>query len=530
MQRVKRVKKGFTLLEILLVIAAIGILAAIVLVAINPAKQIEAARTAQRRADINNITKAIQQSIIDNAGVYPGGMVNMSTNGSRVVCKTGTEPVGGATDCTGFADLRVLVPTYMAGIPAPNTGDYIVTRTANGASTSYDSSNIWAVAGSIEPTLDLNFARDKQLTNAVTGTNPISFTRGSIGTYTGSDGLIKTAAIDEARFDHNPTTGESLGLLVEEQRTNLLLNSALIGGTNWTNQNGISVTTNTTEVADPIGTNTASKLVSTLSNSQTLQLATLTATVYNGSVYLRTLSGTATCNLVMYLNAPPFTTIGSASVTVTNAWQRFSFATSTATAASYGFLIGVPSGTVYAFGAQLEAGAFPTSYIPTTTATVTRAADVASITGANFSSWYNQTEGTVFAEGNSYGFSASSFPTFAGISDGTGNNKLHYAYITQTIGGYLVASGGANVVELYPAVTANPRRAAFAAAANNYAVSFNGASPTVDTAGNMPAGVNQMQIGNLLGAGATNNFFGTIKRLTYWPARLPNTTLQSITQ
>ena len=524
MQRVKRVKKGFTLLEILLVIAAIGILAAIVLVAINPTKQIESARSAQRKSEINSITKAIQQYSIDNNGQYPVGI----ETGAKPICNTGSLQTGGPS-CTGFVDLKVLVPTYIASIPQSDSNNYYVRRSNNNnIEVSHPRDSIWNIGGT--PSLDLNFAKNKSLIDGVSGNNPISFTRGSIGTYTGSDGLIKTAAIDEARFDHNPTTGESLGLLVEEQRTNLLLNSALIGGTNWTNQNGISVTTNTTEVADPIGTNTASKLVSTLSNSQTLQLATLTATVYNGSVYLRTLSGTATCNLVMYLNAPPFTTIGSASVTVTNAWQRFSFATSTATAASYGFLIGVPSGTVYAFGAQLEAGAFPTSYIPTTTATVTRAADVASITGANFSSWYNQTEGTVFAEGNSYGFSASSFPTFAGISDGTGNNKLHYAYITQTIGGYLVASGGANVVELYPAVTANPRRAAFAAAANNYAVSFNGASPTVDTAGNMPAGVNQMQIGNLLGAGATNNFFGTIKRLTYWPARLPNTTLQSITQ
>lgn len=66
--RVRRGKKGFTLLEILLVIAAIGILVAIVLIAINPNRQIEAARNAQRRADINSISKAIQQFIIDSGG------------------------------------------------------------------------------------------------------------------------------------------------------------------------------------------------------------------------------------------------------------------------------------------------------------------------------------------------------------------------------------------------------------------------------------------------------------------------------
>jgi hypothetical protein len=53
---------------------------------------------------------------------------------------------------------------------------------------------------------------------------------------------------------------------------------------------------------------------------------------------------------------------------------------------------------IYFWGAQLEVGAFPTSYIPTTTSTVTRSADVASITGSNFSSWYRQDEGTMFIE------------------------------------------------------------------------------------------------------------------------------------
>ncbi|MGA1047665.1 MAG: prepilin-type N-terminal cleavage/methylation domain-containing protein, partial [Minisyncoccia bacterium] len=59
--RVKKVKKAFTLLEILLVIAAIGILAAIVLIAINPTRQIAQVRNAQRRSDINTIYKALEQ-------------------------------------------------------------------------------------------------------------------------------------------------------------------------------------------------------------------------------------------------------------------------------------------------------------------------------------------------------------------------------------------------------------------------------------------------------------------------------------
>ena len=68
----------------------------------------------------------------------------------------------------------------------------------------------------IKPSLNLNFARARALDPRIT------FTRASVGTYVGRDGLIKTAGNNEARFDHDPVTLESLGLLIEESRTNSL--------------------------------------------------------------------------------------------------------------------------------------------------------------------------------------------------------------------------------------------------------------------------------------------------------------------
>ena len=65
----------------------------------------------------------------------------------------------------------------------------------------------------VRPTLDLNFARDKRLDSKIT------FTRNSVGTYVDANGLIQTAVNNIPRFDHDPVTGESLGLLIEESRT-----------------------------------------------------------------------------------------------------------------------------------------------------------------------------------------------------------------------------------------------------------------------------------------------------------------------
>jgi len=104
----KRVNKGFTLLEILLVIVAIGILAAIVLVAINPTRQINQARQAAVNSEKNAIVKAIEQYVIDNQ-TYPADI----TETSKAICNNIV-----TTNC---ANLSILVPTYIANIPSGTT-------------------------------------------------------------------------------------------------------------------------------------------------------------------------------------------------------------------------------------------------------------------------------------------------------------------------------------------------------------------------------------------------------------------------
>jgi prepilin-type N-terminal cleavage/methylation domain-containing protein len=122
-------KKGFTLLEILLVVAAIAILAGIVILAINPNKQLGDTRNAQRRADVNTILNAVYQYAIDNNGTLPASITTTPT----AVCKSGGT-------CTGIIDLGVLTTNekYLVTLPydpsssTANSTNYNISKSANG--------------------------------------------------------------------------------------------------------------------------------------------------------------------------------------------------------------------------------------------------------------------------------------------------------------------------------------------------------------------------------------------------------------
>ena len=101
--------QGFTLLEILLVVAAIAILAGIIIIAVNPGKQLAETKNAQRRIDVNTIINAVYQYSIDNNGALPSTITTTPTE----ICKTGVSP------CTGHIDLSVLTlnEKYLVTIP-----------------------------------------------------------------------------------------------------------------------------------------------------------------------------------------------------------------------------------------------------------------------------------------------------------------------------------------------------------------------------------------------------------------------------
>lgn len=125
--------KGFTLLEVLLVVAIIAILAGIVIIAINPGKNLGDTRNSQRQADVTTILNGVYQYSLDNNGSLPTGITTTATE----ICATG------AASCTGLVDLSSITANgkYLVSMPkdpqcsttcATNGTGYKISKDANG--------------------------------------------------------------------------------------------------------------------------------------------------------------------------------------------------------------------------------------------------------------------------------------------------------------------------------------------------------------------------------------------------------------
>ena len=430
--------------------------------------------------------------------------------------------------------------------------------------------DLWRKARAV-PSLDLRFADNKSLTDAVTGASLVTFTRAGNGTYTDSAGVLQTAATDVPRFDHNPTTGESLGLLVEEQRTNSITNNAMVGavagtpGTNPTgwiyataSSNGLTLSIVGTGVENGInyidfrfnGTTVASPLACAIG---IVNATAATGQTWTASTYWKLAAGTATGITGWQIGIIESTAGGSfvtgafyaqtaptsaALITQRPAATRTLSGGATIGLVTYPINVSVAGNTAIDFTIriglpQLEQGAFATSPILTSTATVTRAADVASITGSNFSSWYNQTEGTVFADAKEYPFVSTISRSFYGFDNSASPNAdfnrqwIWSGNTTLLNNSVYTSSSGPTAAEFSSTIINEQKRTALTYKVNDYARSYNGGAVVTDLSGNLPVGIDR------LGIGSSNNaqhLSGTIKRLAYFPQRLPNSTLQALTQ
>ena len=315
------------------------------------------------------------------------------------------------------------------------------------------------------------------------------------------------------RFDHDPVTGESLGLLIEEAKTNILLKSEKMN--EWIVGNGSSVTAN--QAVAPDGTYTADRVQHGSGGSSWIRQDVLTpGTTYTASVYAKAVTPGTNDQFTFDLG-------GLSSIFVaTGEWKRFTY-TGTASNASIYLNNGDDSFStdVYFWGAQVEEGNFATSYIATDSSTVTRAADLAEIAGTNFSSFYNQSAGTFFGDITG--------PGGFGFIAHNGSNALRHGFAVATGTLFTTVSGISNHLGVAPTLIKNGGKFAYGYKANDYGafgdgVNLPGTSPTA-----VPTGLIELALG-YRGSFLANAFLnGHIKRLSYFPTRLADALLQSIT-
>lgn len=371
---------------------------------------------------------------------------------------------------------------------------------------------------------------------------------------------LLTAAAGVPRFDHNPMTRESRGLLIEEQRTNLLTYSEQLDNAAWF-KNTVTITPNAAIAPD--GNLTADKVVMSVAASDDFYLyqvypgwtsgVTYTQTWYvksAGAPWVQVTGSTGTAATVFRNINLTTGALGSGTAVpivtdVGNGWFRISISeVANSTSASGRFLLVFLTSDVstrlgnvagdgymgaYVWGAQLEAGAFPTSYIPTVASQVTRSADVANITGTNFSSWYRQDEGTVYAEA-AINYANSDNKRIMQMSDGTSSNRLdmYFGSNGSSVVVFGVSSGTTEISG--PTVASgitqtNFNKAAFGYATNNFAATGNGGAPVTDTSYTVPT-FNTLRIGYSTVSGVIN---GAIKKIAYYPKRLADAELQGVT-
>jgi len=383
-----------------------------------------------------------------------------------------------------------------------------------------------------QPSLDLVFTGPKKSLKNRVGNQQVEFTRASTATYVGRDGLIKTSGEDEPRFDHDPATGESLGLLIEESRTNLITQSEDLS-TTWFNGSS----TLDPAITNPVGntgtvyylpagaerlivwngTGSSTVAVSVFIKQRDGEVSTHVIQVWQSGAFL----GNVQCPL-----SGDFTPTGNYSNGVRtaypNGWFKFSFTATGPGTFGTGCRLDTEQSTNYTWGYQIEEGSFPTSYIPTSGSTVTRSPDIAQMTGDNFSSWYGGLAGTYTVEALNK-TTINQYPIVC--DDGTTGNRVLFA----TSGAYQlqIKNNGSTSVQLdaQPGVGQPQGMTKYAGSysPDGASIAYGGVSNTDSTA-DIPQCI-RLQIGQF--SGDSRNV--TISRISYYPQRLTDLELQTIT-
>jgi hypothetical protein len=372
---------------------------------------------------------------------------------------------------------------------------------------------------------------------------PFNFTRSTGATRVNKDGLIEVVTNNKPRIDFlNDSNG---ALLLEPARTNLATYSEQFDNAAW-GKLYITISPNTTDTIDPSGYYGADKIIdnATVSSHVVYQASQWDTTQRTASVYAKAGTSSKVSVLNISLGTGVFADLSAETIFVSagftgtltsvgNGWFRI---TATHTAATpQTFSIGLFTGTntnlyggtgsyAYIWGAQVEAGSYATSYIPTQGATATRVADACSQTPP--SGIIGQTEGTIFLEGNLTKNSTTGF--LIQISDGTNNNRVQISFdnslFWQVTGNNLLGMNGS-----FNFTDNNLIKIAFAYKNGDSIFYINGVEATSlgKTSVNVPLALNRIDFGRT----HTSNFPITskIKSTLLFKTRLTNAELATLT-
>ncbi|WP_418338523.1 phage head spike fiber domain-containing protein [Pseudomonas citronellolis] len=419
------------------------------------------------------------------------------------------------------------------------------------------------------PTLDLDFlAQSYKVSDGAGGMNSVAFadlvafTRSGAAWRFNASGVLEQVAANQPRFDYDPVTLALRGLLIEEQRTNLATYSDDFSNSAWVK--GTLTTVSSSAVVSPTG-GTMQKLIETTENdlhsvyqSKTVAVSTAYALSFHmkqgerryvaltigtsrtqsavavfdlqagavvrtytaGNTFVFTAAGIINCGNGIYRPWVSATTPSSGTSAIPAIWLIPDSLVNT----NIPTYTGDGTSGAYVWGGQFEAGAFPTSYIPTTSSQVTRAADVASVN--MLSPWYNPAAGAVYAEWDASGGLATNSPVWVLQGSGTNIIRQRAEAARPLFDVYTDGVAQASISVGAPVVAGVTRKTAAAWMLNSFQAAADGSLGAPDVSGSIPS-VTQLAFvkANVTAA----SFNGHIRRVRYWPRRLFDNELQRIT-
>jgi len=366
-------------------------------------------------------------------------------------------------------------------------------------------------------------------------------------TRVNSSGLVEIVNAGLPRFDYDPVTLSSKGLLIEEARANLFTYSEQLNNPAWSLQD---VTIGADATTSPNGAVNADAVIPSTTNTQIHRVligTSVAAAPYSLSIYAKS-SGYSWLKLrigSLYANFNVSTGVAgiagagttSSIANAGNGWYR---CTITGTPAANAVVFIYPMTTnnadldpvsyagdgtsgIFMWGAQLEAGTFATSYIPTTTTSLTRNADLVTMTGTNFSSWYNQPQGA-FAVEFIQNLTLKNGIRLLSVDNGSLTRVLDiYSYLGTN---WFSWNGSTNIDAGAPYLSNNPQTIATAYKSGSYSLSANGG--TVGTANSALLNTPTMLAIGSLGGGSFFN--GYVRKILYWPQRITNNETQAFSK